>query len=143
QERTAELETAKKEVEEYSYSILQAKEELERASKFKDQFLSTMSHELRTPLDAVLGFSDLLTDERYGPLNERQRRYVNHIQTGGRHLRTLINDILDLSKIEAARLQLAVTDVRVETSFAEACDTLLSLAGKKSQILTRFPATRL
>src|SRR5579862_128307 len=140
QERTAELEAAKKEVEAFSESVLRAKEEVERASKFKDQFLSTMSHELRTPLNAVLGFSDLLTDDRYGPLNERQRRYINHIQTGGKHLLTLINDILDLSKIEAGRLQLAVTDVRIDTCFAEACDTLHPLATKRSHTVVKHPA---
>ena len=137
QERTAELETAKREVEEYSYSILQAKEELERASKFKDQFLSTMSHELRTPLNAILGFSDLLPDERYGPLNERQRRYVAHIHNGGQHLLSLINDILDLSKIEAGRLELAFESVRVEASFREVLDTLRPLADKKSHTLSQ------
>src|SRR3989440_5593419 len=63
--------------------MLHAKEQAERTSRFKDQFLSTMSHELRTPLNAVLGFSDLLADERYGPLNEKQRRYIEHIPTGG------------------------------------------------------------
>src|SRR5882762_7727999 len=86
--------------------LLCAKEEAERGSRFKDQFLSTMSHELRTPLNAVLGFSDLLADEAYGPLNDRQRRYVEHIHTGGKHLLTLISDILDLSKIEAGRMEL-------------------------------------
>jgi len=134
-ERTAELEKAKSEVEAFSFSILRAKEELERASKFKDQFLSTMSHELRTPLNAVLGFSELLTEERYGPLNERQQRYIKHIHTGGKHLLTLINDILDLSKIEAGRLQLTLENVLVPTSFAEVVDTMRSLADKKSQRL--------
>ncbi len=135
QERTAELEAAKKEVEAFSHSVLRAKEEVERASKFKDQFLSTMSHELRTPLNAVLGFSDLLTEERYGPLNDRQRRYVNHIHTGGKHLLRLISDILDLSKIEAGRLQLAIESVQVKTSFTEVVDAMRPLADKKSQSL--------
>jgi len=136
-ERTAELEDAKKEVEAFSFSILRAKQELERSSKFKDQFLSTMSHELRTPLNAVLGFSDLLTEERYGPLNERQQRYVKHIHTGGKHLLSLINDILDLSKIEAGRLQLTIENVSVPTTFAEVLDTMRPLADKKSQTLLR------
>ena len=137
EERTAELVKAKGEVEAFSLSILRAKEELERASKFKDQFLSTMSHELRTPLNAVLGFSELLTEERYGPLNERQQRYVKHIHTGGKHLISLINDILDLSKIEAGRLQLTIEAVLVSTAFAEVADTMRPLADKKSQTLLR------
>jgi signal transduction histidine kinase/CheY-like chemotaxis protein len=136
-ERTAELEKAKEELEAFSFSILRAKEELERASKFKDQFLSTMSHELRTPLNAVLGFSELLTEERYGPLNERQQRYVKHIHTGGKHLLSLINDILDLSKIEAGRLELTFESVPVPASFAEVLDTMRPLADKKSQTLMR------
>jgi len=134
-ERTLELENAKKEVEAFSFSILRAKDELERASNFKDQFLSTMSHELRTPLNAVLGFSELLTDERYGMLNEKQQRYVKHIHTGGKHLLSLINDILDLSKIEAGRLQLTIENVLVPISFAEVVDTMRPLADKKSQRL--------
>ena len=137
QERTAELEAAKKEVEEFSYSILQAKEEVERASKFKDQFLSTMSHELRTPLNAVLGFSGLLAEERYGPLNDRQRRYVSHIHTGGQHLLTLINDILDLSRIEAGRMELAIENVSVETVFGEVLSVMRPLADNKSQTLSQ------
>jgi signal transduction histidine kinase/DNA-binding response OmpR family regulator len=139
-ERTAELQAAKDEVEAFSKTVVRAKEELERASKFKDQFLSTMSHELRTPLNAVLGFSDLLIEERYGALNDRQRRYLNHIRTGGKHLLKLINDILDLSKIEAGRLQLAIENVRLDVCFAEAIDTLNPLASQKSQTLERQPA---
>jgi signal transduction histidine kinase/CheY-like chemotaxis protein len=134
-ERTAELEAAKRDVEEFSRSVLLAKEEVERGSKFKDQFLSTMSHELRTPLNAVLGFSDLLADERYGPLNDRQQRYVTHIHTGGKHLLKLISDILDLSKIEAGRMELTREHVTVASAFAEVISGLHPLAEKKSQAL--------
>jgi signal transduction histidine kinase/DNA-binding response OmpR family regulator len=143
QERTAQLQAAKDEVEAFSQTVLRAKEELERAAKFKDQFLSTMSHELRTPLNAVLGFSDLLTEERYGPLNERQQRYVKHIHTGGKHLLTLINDILDLSKIEAGRLQLSIDSVLLSTSFAEVADTMRPLVDKKSHSLVHRPPSGL
>jgi signal transduction histidine kinase len=102
--------TARRKSEE---ALRQAKEDAERSSKFKDQFLSTMSHELRTPLNAVLGFSDLLADERYGTLTDRQQRYVGHIHTGGKHLLKLISDILDLSKIEAGRMELSCEKVDV------------------------------
>src|SRR5712692_8662490 len=105
-------------------ALVRAKEEAERASKFKDQFLSTMSHELRTPLNAILGFSELLTDERYGSLNDRQHRYINHIRTGGQHLLKLINDILDLSKIEAGRLELTIESVPVGMAVAEVLSAL-------------------
>src|SRR6202007_1402125 len=113
----------------------QAKEEAERTSKFKDQFLSTMSHELRTPLNAVLGFADLLADERYGSLNDRQQRYIAHIHTGGKHLLKLISDILDLSKIEAGRMELTREDVTVASAFVEVISALYPLAEKKSQAL--------
>src|ERR1700730_13046778 len=117
-------------------ALLQAKEEAERTSQFKDQFLSTMSHELRTPLNAVLGFSDLLADERYGPLNEKQQRYINHIHTGGKHLLTLISDILDLSKIEAGRMELALESLTVEGAFAEVLSVMQPLVDNKSQLLS-------
>ncbi len=119
-------------------ALVRAKEEAERSNKFKDQFLSTMSHELRTPLNAVIGFSDLLTEEQYGPLNDRQKRYVNHIRTGGKHLLRLINDILDLSKIQAGRLQLAIESVPVNVWFTDVVDTLRPLADKKSQTLVQI-----
>jgi PAS domain S-box-containing protein len=117
--------------------LLQAKEQAERTSKFKDQFLSTMSHELRTPLNAVLGFSDLLADPRYGPLNEKQRRYIDHIHTGGKHLLSLISDILDLSKIEAGRMELAMESITVDAAFAEVLSVMQPLADKKSHVLSK------
>ncbi|HEY2822098.1 MAG TPA: ATP-binding protein [Candidatus Acidoferrum sp.] len=108
-----------------------AKEEAERSSRFKDQFLSTMSHELRTPLNAVVGFSELLMDDKHGPLTERQQRYVKHIRTGGFHLLKLINDILDLSKIEAGRLQLSTLTLDVSECFREVVESLCPLAENK------------
>jgi signal transduction histidine kinase len=135
EERTAELLEAQKKVKAYSDSILRAKEDIERASQFKDQFLSTMSHELRTPLNAVLGFSELLGDARFGELNDRQQRYVHHISVSGMHLLSLINDILDLSKIEAGRLRLSLEDVPAHLCLAEVSGALQPLMDRKSQKL--------
>jgi signal transduction histidine kinase/DNA-binding response OmpR family regulator len=83
--------------------------DLEAASRHKSEFLASMSHELRTPLNAIIGFSEVLKEEMFGPLNERQADYLNDILTSGRHLLSLINDILDLSKIEAGKMELDLT----------------------------------
>jgi signal transduction histidine kinase/DNA-binding response OmpR family regulator len=136
-QRAAEVQEANRRLEATNQELLRAKDEAERGSRFKDQFLSTMSHELRTPLNAVLGFSDLLADASYGPLNARQRRYVEHIHTGGKHLLTLISDILDLSKIEAGRMELTIESLRVETIFGEVLSVMRPLADRKSQSLSK------
>jgi PAS domain S-box-containing protein len=80
--------------------------DVEKANRLKSEFLASMSHELRTPLHTIIGFSELLTEELEGPLNEKQKRFMGHILQDSRHLLELINDILDLSKIEAGRLEL-------------------------------------
>ena len=80
--------------------------QLEVASQHKSQFLANMSHELRTPLNAIIGFSEVLMEKMFGELNERQEEYLNDIFTSGKHLLNLINDILDLSKIEAGKMEL-------------------------------------
>jgi signal transduction histidine kinase len=104
--------------------------ELETASQHKSEFLANMSHELRTPLNAVIGFSEVLRDRLFGDLNDKQAEYVDDIHTSGRHLLSLINDILDLSKIEAGRMELEVTTFAL-------CDVL-----ENAVALTRERATR-
>jgi signal transduction histidine kinase len=84
--------------------------EIEVASKHKSQFLANMSHELRTPMNSVLGFTEMLADGLYGPLPERAMKALERVQANGKHLLGLINDVLDLSKIEAGQLTLAVED---------------------------------
>ena len=88
------------------FEILEAKEEAERANRTKSEFLAKMSHELRTPLNSIIGFSEILLTLGSTPLDPRRRNFVERIQSNGRHLLQLINDLLDLSRIEAGRLEL-------------------------------------
>jgi len=106
--------------------------EVERATQLKSRFLATMSHELRTPLNAIVGFSELLADETPGQLNEKQKRFVNHIKHGSTHLLQLINDILDLSKIEAGQLELRCEDFQIAEALPEVLSNIRPLAMAKN-----------
>jgi signal transduction histidine kinase len=105
---------------------------LEEASRHKSQFLANMSHELRTPLNAVLGFSELMLDGIYGDPPEKMLSAVERIQRNGRHLLGLINDVLDLSKIEAGQLRLSLTDYSVEELIDVVHTSVESLAADKN-----------
>ena len=103
-----------------------------QASRLKSQFLANMSHELRTPLNGIIGFSELLVDGRSGELNERQRAFLQDILDSGRHLLHLVNDLLDISKIEAGRMELHEEDFGLVDAIQEACAVLApSIAEKK------------
>ncbi len=105
--------------------------EVERATHLKSKFLASMSHELRTPLNAIVGFSDLLAEGAPGTLNEKQKRFVNHIKQGSAHLLQLINDILDLSKIEAGQLELHSEEFLVQDALPEVLSSVAPLAMAK------------
>ena len=108
--------TQRKRVEE---ELLEAKERAEAANRAKSEFLSRMSHELRTPMNAILGFGQLLEYNSAEPLSEVQKRYVEYILSGGRHLLGLIDEILDLAKIESGRFELSMEDVSLRAVIDE------------------------
>jgi PAS domain S-box-containing protein len=110
--------------------------ELGRALRAKDEFLANMSHELRTPLNAILGLSESLIELAAGPLNEKQHRYVGMISESGNHLLSLINDILDLAKIEAGQIVLNINEVDLKQVCQASLRMINELAHKKNQQVT-------
>src|SRR5438445_4754655 len=109
--------------------------QLEVASQHKSEFLANMSHALRTPLNAIIGFSEVLSDRMFGDLNEKQEEYLKDIYASGTHLLSLINDILDLSKIEAGRMELEVTDFDLPAAIENALMLVRERAGRRSLTL--------
>jgi signal transduction histidine kinase len=123
-ERTAELADLNRQLEERN-------REVEHANRMKSEFLARMSHELRTPLNAIIGFSDLLAEESAGPLSQKQERFISHVRAGARHLLQLINDVLDVSKIEAGKIELNLADFVAEDAIAEVLSVIRPLAESK------------
>jgi len=105
--------------------------QLEVASQHKSEFLANMSHELRTPLNAIIGFSEVLSERMFGELNEKQEEYSKDIHASGQHLLSLINDILDLSKIEAGRMELELSDFHLPTALDSALTLVRERAGRR------------
>ncbi len=110
--------------------------EVERANRLKDEFLASMSHELRTPLNSIIGFSDLLAERGDEQFTPKHKRFIGHIQQGARHLLELINDILDLSKIEAGHLELKYEEFNLSAAAAEVLATVRPIAVAKNLEVT-------
>jgi signal transduction histidine kinase len=117
--------------------------QLEVASQHKSEFLANMSHELRTPLNAIIGFSEVLTDRMFGELNEKQEEYLKDIYASGTHLLSLINDILDLSKIEAGRIELELSDFHLPQAIDNALTLVRERAGRRGIALAHTMDERL
>jgi protein-histidine pros-kinase len=104
---------------------------LQEASRLKSEFLAGMSHELRTPLNGILGFSELLADKRMGPLNQKQAEYIGYIHQCGKHLLQLINDVLDLSKVESGKMEVHADVFSIQEAIASVCAVVMPSARKK------------
>jgi two-component system CheB/CheR fusion protein len=105
--------------------------ELERTARVKSEFLANMSHELRTPLNSINGFSEVLFDETFGPLNEKQKKYVGNVLISGKHLLLLINQILDMAKVEAGKMKLALSNLPLKNLLYEISMLVEDMVTKK------------
>ena len=142
-ERTSLLEAANEnlsaEIEERIQALNElviAKEKAEVADRLKSAFLATMSHELRTPLNSIIGFTGIILQEIVGPLNDEQKKQLNMVRGSSQHLLSLINDVLDISKIEAGQLQVASENYDLRQTIEKAVESARPLAGKKGLELT-------
>jgi signal transduction histidine kinase len=119
------------ELKRFEQTLTQKNVELERASRMKSEFLANMSHELRTPLNAIIGFSELLKDGLAGPMTAQQREFIGDIFSSGTHLLSLINDILDLSKVEAGKMVLDLEPVDVSSLFVNSVSIMRERAAAR------------
>ena len=130
--------TERKQAEQH---IRDAMQQIEEASRAKSEFLSRMSHELRTPMNAILGFSQLLEQNMDGNLSESELEYVDEVLKGGRHLLDLINEVLDLSRIESGKMQISLETVELN-DLVDECVNLVRPMADKNQITISSPQTR-
>ncbi len=122
--------------ESYMTELEARQKEAERLNLLKSEFMASISHELRTPLHTIIGFTELLEEEGEGPLNETQRRFLRHIHTDSEHLLDLINDVLDLSRIEAGGLHLHTESMHLQTIVTEAVHSIRPYADSRAVKIT-------
>jgi two-component system CheB/CheR fusion protein len=122
-----EIETGLEKAHEELYELAT---ELKRVALVKSEFLANMSHELRTPLNSINGFSEVLYDETFGPLNEKQKKYVNNVLTSGKHLLLLINQILDMAKVESGKMKLSLSKLPMKNLLNEISLLVADLVSK-------------
>ncbi|MBI2400586.1 MAG: MCP four helix bundle domain-containing protein [Deltaproteobacteria bacterium] len=134
-QRTDALRQANEELSKNKIELEFANMELQEANRMKSQFLANVSHELRTPLNSIIGFSELLQEKAFGALNERQTQYVEYVHSSGSHLLQLINNILDLSKIEAGRMDVVKEDFSVMEVLGELLGIIKPLAHEKNIVI--------
>ena len=130
-------------VQERTTELAEATRRAQSADRLKSEFLANMSHELRTPLNGIIGFTELLVDGRPGPLNPKQQQFLTAVLNSGRHLLQLINDVLDLSKIEAGKMELLCEVVALPALIAQVCASLAPIADAKHIQLTHDVAPAL
>jgi len=130
QEKNEQLDTQNEELQSQRQELMGKTRELEMASRAKSDFLSSMSHELRTPLNAVIGFSELMIDGIPGEINDEQKQCLGDIWNSGQHLLNLINDVLDLSKVEAGKMELRLRDLNLADAINDAAQTVKLMLDK-------------
>jgi signal transduction histidine kinase/CHASE3 domain sensor protein len=130
-EDVTEREHARHEIDALNAQLKRQVVELEAANRLKSEFVSNMSHELRTPFNAIIGFAELMHDGKAGPVSQRQQEFLRDILTAARHLLQILNDVLDLSQVEAGKLELRPEPVRLASVIAAVQDTVRTLAEQK------------
>ena len=141
---SARLQQALERVKQMNAKLKQKNSELEQASQAKSQILATVTHELKTPLTSVMGYVDrlLLHQDKVGPLNDRQQRYLETVQSSSLGLRALINDLLDISRIESGTLEITLTDLQAGEAIEEVVQATKGLIGEKQlRLLLNIPSS--